>query len=80
MFDRFFLVGLPRFELGQTEPKPVVLPLHHSPILIPLSFGKRCKDKHIFGNNQIYLQLFSKIYFILFHNDQIIVLLTALNQ
>lgn len=26
-------VGLPRFELGQTEPKPVVLPLHHSPNL-----------------------------------------------
>ena len=26
-------VGLPRFELGQTEPKPVVLPLHHSPII-----------------------------------------------
>ena len=24
-------VGLPRFELGQTEPKSVVLPLHHSP-------------------------------------------------
>ena len=27
----FAIVGLPRFELGQTEPKPVVLPLHHSP-------------------------------------------------
>ena len=27
------VVGLPRFELGQTEPKPVVLPLHHSPNL-----------------------------------------------
>ena len=27
-----WVVGLPRFELGQTEPKPVVLPLHHSPI------------------------------------------------
>ena len=24
-------VGLPGFEPGQTEPKPVVLPLHHSP-------------------------------------------------
>lgn len=30
---RAFFVGLPRFELGQTEPKPVVLPLHHSPNL-----------------------------------------------
>lgn len=26
------IVGLPRFELGLTEPKSVVLPLHHSPI------------------------------------------------
>ena len=25
------VVGLPGFEPGQTEPKPVVLPLHHSP-------------------------------------------------
>ena len=25
-------VGLPRFELGQAEPKSVVLPLHHKPI------------------------------------------------
>ena len=30
---QLFFVGLPRFELGQTEPKPVVLPLHHSPII-----------------------------------------------
>ena len=28
------LVGLPGFEPGQTEPKPVVLPLHHSPIIM----------------------------------------------
>ena len=27
------IVGLPRFELGLTEPKSVVLPLHHSPLL-----------------------------------------------
>ena len=26
-------VGLPGFEPGKTEPKPVVLPLHHSPII-----------------------------------------------
>ena len=25
-------VGLPRFELGQAEPKSVVLPLHHKPV------------------------------------------------
>lgn len=28
----FYLVGLPRFELGMTGPESVVLPLHHSPI------------------------------------------------
>ena len=28
-----FVVGLPGFEPGQTEPKPVVLPLHHNPNL-----------------------------------------------
>ena len=27
------IVGLPRFELGQAEPKSVVLPLHHKPNL-----------------------------------------------
>lgn len=27
------LVGIPRFELRQTEPKSVVLPLHHIPII-----------------------------------------------
>ena len=27
-------VGLPRFELGQAEPKSVVLPLHHKPIFV----------------------------------------------
>ena len=29
-----FFVVLPGFEPGQTEPKPVVLPLHHRTILI----------------------------------------------
>ena len=29
----FFVVVLPGFEPGQTEPKPVVLPLHHRTIL-----------------------------------------------
>ena len=37
------IVGLPGFEPGQTEPKPVVLPLHHSPNFL-LSFEMRCKD------------------------------------
>ena len=34
MFMSLFRVGLPGFEPGQTEPKPVVLPLHHSPIIM----------------------------------------------
>ena len=29
-----FLVGLPGFEPGMTGPESVVLPLHHSPIVI----------------------------------------------
>ncbi len=33
MVDKPFSVGSPRFELGMTEPKPVVLPLHHDPII-----------------------------------------------
>ena len=37
----FFVVVLPGFEPGQTEPKPVVLPLHHRTILIVLSFEER---------------------------------------
>ena len=36
-----FFVVLPGFEPGQTEPKPVVLPLHHRTILIVLSFEER---------------------------------------
>ena len=40
----FFVVVLPGFEPGQTEPKPVVLPLHHRTILIVLSFEERCKN------------------------------------
>ena len=33
---RAFVVEIPRFELGQTEPKSVVLPLHHISLYIPL--------------------------------------------
>ena len=32
-FFALLSVGLPGFEPGKTEPKPVVLPLHHSPII-----------------------------------------------
>ena len=32
-FETDFFVVLPGFEPGQTEPKPVVLPLHHRTIL-----------------------------------------------
>lgn len=35
------LVGIPGFEPGKTEPKPVVLPLHHIPILSLLSLKAR---------------------------------------
>ena len=30
-------VEIPRFELGQTEPKSVVLPLHHISVLTPVT-------------------------------------------
>lgn len=33
MGGRIKIVALPRFELGQTEPKSGVLPLHHKAIL-----------------------------------------------
>ena len=40
------IVGLPRFELGQTEPKPVVLPLHHSPII--MCFPWKAVQRYVF--------------------------------
>ena len=43
--DAFFpWVVLPGFEPGMTEPKPVVLPLHHSTILIE-AFGEERQGK-----------------------------------
>ena len=39
-------VGLPRFELGQTEPKPVVLPLHHSTII--MCFPWKAVQRYVF--------------------------------
>ena len=35
-FELQGFVEIPRFELGQTEPKSVVLPLHHISLYIPL--------------------------------------------
>ena len=35
-----FFAVVPGFEPGQTEPKPVVLPLHHTTISLMLSKGK----------------------------------------
>ena len=49
-----FFVVLPGFEPGQTEPKPVVLPLHHRTILIVLSFEERCKGSVNECKNQIF--------------------------
>ena len=50
-------VVLPGFEPGQTEPKPVVLPLHHKTILSSkrCSSQKRCKVTTNFWNHQIFL-------------------------
>ena len=42
------------FEPRQTEPKPVVLPLHHRTILTVLSFEKLCKGKMYKPNLQIF--------------------------
>ena len=51
------LVGLPGFEPGQTEPKPVVLPLHHSPI-IGAFLEKRCKGRGFIHFYQIFCRVF----------------------
>ena len=51
--DLFFVV-LPGFEPGQTEPKPVVLPLHHRTIIIALSCEERCKGSTIKRKKQIF--------------------------
>ena len=58
-FPPFLLVGLPGFEPGQTEPKPVVLPLHHSPI-ISAFLEKRCKDRGFI----IFLQIKRTFFFV----------------
>ena len=44
------LVGIPGFEPGKTEPKPVVLPLHHIPILRPLLL--KARQKYAFFMNR----------------------------
>ena len=49
---RFLCVVLPGFEPGQTEPKPVVLPLHHKTILV----GMRKGTQYFF-----YAQIFGEI-------------------
>ena len=42
----FKFVGLPGFEPGQTEPKPVVLPLHHNPII--MRFPQKAVQRYVF--------------------------------
>ena len=54
---RALCVGLPGFEPGQTEPKPVVLPLHHSPI-IRAFLEKRCKGNAFISYFQIIFDIF----------------------
>lgn len=48
----------PRFELRQTEPKTVVLPLHHRTNYFVLSVKKRCKDSGLRPNLQIFNDIF----------------------
>ena len=41
-------VVLPRFELGQAEPKSAVLPLHHKTISVPKSFPLSAPQSYYF--------------------------------
>ena len=73
-------VGRLGFEPGMTEPKPVVLPLHHRPKKCD-SFEIGCKGRE----NLAYRQIFPYHFSILtshfsFYNEQIVVLLTLLGQ
>ncbi len=45
---RFFYAVVPGFEPGQTEPKPVVLPLHHTTIALSPLFPRACKYRDYF--------------------------------
>ena len=53
-----FNVGLPGFEPGQTEPKPVVLPLHHSPIIIVLSLKSDAKVVLFLFSSKLFVEFF----------------------
>ena len=46
-FADLFIVVLPGFEPGQTEPKPVVLPLHHRTILMCSLLKSDAKIVHL---------------------------------
>ena len=63
------MVGRLGFEPGMTEPKPVVLPLHHRPIAFSSCKGRK---------NLAYYQIFPIL--LLFYRDQVIVLLTLLGK
>ena len=52
-------VGLPGFEPGQTEPKPVVLPLHHSPNFLVFSSENAAKISVFMNTFQIISDFFS---------------------
>ena len=76
-------VGLPGFEPRQTEPKPVVLPLHHSPNIMKLSLESDAKITHLIDNFQIIFCFFSlqcmmTAFFLLFGYYQIIIFLSSL--
>ena len=53
------IVGLPGFEPGQTEPKPVVLPLHHSPNFLVFSSENAAKISVFMNTFQIISDFFS---------------------
>ena len=63
-----FFVVQGGFEPPQTEPKPVVLPLHHWTIALVSG----CKGSGFLGHYQIFYRLF--------HDKQVIILLTLLSQ
>lgn len=47
-------VVLPGFEPGQTEPKPVVLPLHHKTVRVPPMSERRCKGTYFCDSWQVF--------------------------
>lgn len=80
---RAFLVVLPRFELRQTEPKTVVLPLHHrtNSLCFLLKSGAKIEICKQTSKYFVHFFIFYRVNrALLLCNQQIIVLFTALNK